>query len=397
MTAEADAPRRVRLDHNATTPLRPEARAALLEALDEGGNASSVHEAGRRARARVDEARERVAAALGVHEDEVVFTSGGTESNNLAIHGALADGVQGGLVTSAIEHASVLGPARRQAERGRALSLVGVDAAGRTDPEEVLALVAELAMRGGCALVSLAAANNEIGTLGPLEAVGAGLSALEPGRPRLHTDAVQALGRVPLDLAAMGADLASFSAHKVGGPVGVGVLFRRRGVSLASLFDGGEQEDGLRPGTENVAGIWAAARAIELAAAEQASYAARTRELATALWEGLRAALPDARLVGPPIDSAERLPNTIGVSLAGIDGRVLVTRLDLAGLETSAGSACASGSLEPSHVLVALGLDAERARAGLRLSLGRETTHADIRLAVDILRKTLAGADHCVT
>jgi len=381
--------KRVYLDHNATSPLRAEARALFDEVRDEcAGNASSVHAPGRRARARLDEARERVAAALHVKEDEVLFTSGGTESNNLALLGVLrarAGAARSGLVTTLVEHSSVLGPADALEAAGHPVVRIRVDACGRPLASDLSAAAAE--ERTG--LVSLMAANNEVGSLGPLAEVRAALDNLPAAaRPLLHTDAVQALGRLPLDLA--GVDLASFSAHKIGGPLGCGVLVRRGGTPLSGLFYGGGQEFDLRPGSENVPAIAAGALAIELAASEQEDYARRTRALATTLWEEVKRALPDASLVGPAIDD-ERLPNTITVSLPGVDGRVLVTRLDLDGLAVSAGSACASGSLEPSHVLLAMGRSREEARAGLRMSIGRETTLEDIHSAVETLGKTFAS------
>lgn len=384
--------KRAYLDHNATTPMRPEVRARLAE-LASGPplNASSVHASGRRARQLLDEARERVAGALGVLEDEIVFTGGGTEANNLAVMGAVrAAGPGAVLATTAVEHSSVLGPAAALEAEGHPVHRVPVDAEGRPAAEAVLKAAR------GARVLSVMAANNEVGALGPLAAIGAGLAELPPReRPVFHTDAVQALGRVPVELCAWRADLASFSAHKVGGPQGVGVLYRRKGTALLPLGHGGGQETGLRPGTENVAGIVAGALAVELAVLEQAELAARTRALSAALWHEVRVSLPSASLLGPAIDSAERLPNTLCLSIPGAEGRVLVTRLDLAGLEVSAGSACASGALEPSHVLTAMGLDEERARAGLRISLGRTTSEQDIHTAVDILRKTFLRARKC--
>lgn len=379
---------RVHLDHNATTPLRPEARARLLEVQDGlGGNPSSVHAAGRAARALLDDARERTAAALGVSEDEIVFTSGGTESDNLAVLGAVRASDRGrGLLTSAIEHSAVLGAADALAAEGRPVARLGVDREGRVDLDEL----ARRAAAPSVGLVSIHAANNEVGTVVPLDRLAAAVGTLGRARPRLHTDAVQALGRIPLPLREV--DLASFSAHKVGGPLGVGVLYRRRGVALAPLCHGGGQEGGLRPGTENVPGIAAAAVAIELAVAERAAYHARTLALARELWRGIVAAVPSARLAGPPLDAPDRLPNTLAVLLGGLDSRVLVARLDLEGLEASAGSACASGSIEPSHVLLAMGHPAELARGGLRLSLGRTTSSPDIHTAVEILSRTFGSA-----
>lgn len=377
----------VHLDHNATTPMRPEVRERLLEVLDSGAsNPSSLHGSGRRARQIIDEARERTAAALGVDEDEVLFTPGGTEANNLALFGSLPPGSP--LVTSAVEHSSVLEPARRLAEGGHAWRCADVDTAGLINPERVAALaLADPEARAG--LVSVMAANNEVGMVQPLQELGLRLRQGPGSPPLFHTDAVQALGRVDLRLHAWGVDLASFSAHKLGGPLGVGVLFRRAGVSLRPLLFGGGQEQGLRPGTENVPAIAAASLAFELAVQEREAFAERASRLARGLWRDLSEVLPGARLVGPPIDSAgERLPGTLNIVLPELDGKVLVTRLDLAGLEASAGSACASGSLEPSHVLRAMGFTEEHARAGLRLSVGRDTTLEDTQQAVDILRKT---------
>jgi cysteine desulfurase len=379
---------RVYLDHNATTRLRREVREAWLAALDEiGGNPSSSHTSGRRARHMLDQARERTAAALRVHEDEIVFTSGGTESNNLALLGSLRpSGSEAGLVTTAIEHSSVLAPARQLEREGHPLRVAPVDASGLVDMNNLL----ESAREPSCRLVSVMAANNEIGSCAPLAELGPALASL-PRRPVLHTDAVQALGRIALDLRAWNIDLASFSAHKLGGPVGVGVLFRRLDVALAPLFLGGEQEQGLRPGTENVAAIVGASVAIELACGERERFAEHARKLARVLWDEVESSLSRARLLGPPLDSTRRLPGTLNIVLPDSDGKVLVTHLDLQGLEVSAGSACASGSLEASHVLLALGLTEREARAGLRISIGRDTTLNDVRQAVDILRRTSAS------
>jgi len=381
--------KRVHLDHNATARLRPEVRELFLATLDElGGNPSSLHEAGRRARHRLDEARERASAALGVDEDELVFTSGGTESNNLAVLGAVRAADAGaGLVTSAVEHSSVLGPAERLEREGHPWRRAEVDETGLVSVERVIALTLE----AGASLVSIMTANNEVGILQPIAEITEQLANLPArARPLVHTDAVQALGRAELPLGASGVDLASFSVHKVGGPVGTGFLYRRKGTALEPLLFGGEQEGGVRPGTENVAGAVAASAALELALQERQEFTGRIGALARALWEDLRAAIPAARLLGPSIDDPRRLPGTLNVLLPGVDGKVLVTRLDLEGLEVSAGSACASGSLEPSHVLLAMGLAQEDARAGLRISIGRDTALVDVRQAVETLRRTLS-------
>jgi cysteine desulfurase len=393
-----DVMQRVHLDHNATTPMRPEVRSLLLERIDRlVGNPSSVHRSGREARAVLDEARERVAAALAVREDEILFTAGGTEAVNLGLLGAVhARGPSAGMVTSAIEHASVLGVLDHLERTGRPAQRIAVDREGVVDLEGLLACAADPRH----AVVSVQAANSEIGTLQPLREIGSRLQALGKSRPIFHTDAVQALGRIPVRLSEWGVDVAAFSAHKLGGPTGVGLLWRRTGVALSPTLHGGGQEAGLRPGTENAPAIAAAALAIELAVREQRDFAERTRRLSHSFWEQLRVVVPGVELNGPAIGTqasdARRLPNTIhftaprGAPQDGrnIDGRVLVARLDLEGLEVSSGSACASGSLEPSHVLLALGHTVERARAGLRVSLGRESSDEDVHTAVDILRRT---------
>lgn len=379
---------RVHLDFNATTPLRLEARAVFLEVLDSpAANPSSVHQSGRSARAVVDDARAQVADALGVDEDSVLFTSGGTESNNLALLGSI-EAMEGPvhLITTPVEHPAVLEPAHAAAERWKdrvRLSLLSVDAEGRPDLEELRGLAAE-----GPTLVSIIAANNEIGTVTPYEEVRAALGA----RADLiyHSDSVQILGKQPFELKDV--DLASFSAHKVGGPVGVGVLVRRGKTPISPRVFGGAQEATLRPGTENVAAIAAAACAIDLAVKEAEAFAKRAGELTERLWRGLRDAIPGIELNGPPLGDPRRLTNTLNVSAPLQEARTLVVRLDLEGLEVSAGSACASGSIEPSHVLSALGIDPKRAAAGIRISLGRSTDEGDIHSAVDKLRRTLGEA-----
>ncbi len=379
---------RVYLDHNSTTALRPEAREAWLEVVDDlSGNPSSLHAGGRRARDRIDLARERVALALGVHEDDIVFTSGGTESNNAALFGAMAAGAPGStFLTSVAEHSAVLEAADTLEARGYPVVRIGVDSSGAPRLDELEQALA----KGGVSLVSLTAANNEVGALTDLHGV-ARLLGRTHERPRLHIDAVQALGRIVLDLDGWGADFASFSAHKVGGPVGVGVLIRRRSTPFVPLVVGGGQERGLRAGTENTAGIVAASVAIELAVREREATAAHTSELVHHFWSEVATRLPGVQPIGPALD-APRLPNTLNVSFPDTDGKVLVTRLDLDGLAVSAGSACASGSIEPSHVLLAMGLGEDVARAGLRVSFGRTNNRADSARAVEILVKALRSA-----
>jgi cysteine desulfurase len=336
----------------------------------------------------LDDARERAAGGPRVHEDDLVFTSGGTEANNLAVArraGAAGPGAAK-LVTTAVEHSSVLEPARRsRAMPADPCDVVGVDRRGPARPRG-----ARRRARHRARLVSVMAANNEIGTLAPLaqlvaaasrrSAAPARVSTPTPCRRSARIRSARGMGRRPREPL----------GHKLGAPVGVGVLVRRKGVEpLAPLVRGGGQENGVRPGTENVAGIVASALAIELAVREREALATRLEALSHGLWRELHAALPKLQLVGPALGEAGRLPGTLNVLAPHVDGKVLVTRLDLAGLEVSAGSACASGSLEPSHVLLALGFARDEARAALRLSFGRSNTLEDVHNTVEILRRTL--------
>ena len=388
MTDEArEGAPRVRLDHNATTPLRPEVGRLWQELTSRGlGNPSGLHTSGRAARDVIDQAREKVAAALGVHEEEVIFTASGTEANNVALFGRAAtldpDRV---ILAGPTEHPSVHEPVERLAAEGRTVKRLAVDRSGLVNPEQV-AFLLESAPVG---LVTLQLANNEVGTVQPMAEL-AGLLQPRGQGPTLHVDAVQALGRLPLDLSGEleRVDLVSLSMHKVGGPLGVGILVRRKGTPLTSPLLGGGQEDGLRPGTESAPAIGAAALAVELAVRDQEQQERGLRELATELWRGLSAGLPGVQLLGPPIEAAaKRLPNTLTLLVDGADGRMLVTRLDMLGLECSAGSACSSGAVEASHVLMAMGFDEVAARGGLRLSLGRNTSRSDCKRALDVLVK----------
>jgi cysteine desulfurase len=378
----------VYLDHNATSPMREEALLALMEtARALAGNPSSLHRAGRMARDWLDQARERIARALAVGESEILFTSGGTEANNLALFGTLRAarraGRPSGMVTTAVEHSSVLETARQLEREGHQVVVLPVGPNGLPSTDSI----SRSASEPGCGLVSFMAANNELGTRMPLWQIRDILAGAGTERPIFHIDAVQALGKSPLALREWGVDLASFSAHKVGGPAGFGVLYKRAGVELQPLLYGGGQEEGLRPGTENVPAAVAASVAIELAVQEREALEEKCTELEHQLWESISNAIPGALLAGPPLGDPARQPGTLNVVFPHEDGKVLVTRLDLAGLEVSAGSACASGSIEPSHVLLALGFDEDAARAGLRFSLGRTTTRAEIQQAVDTLRR----------
>ncbi len=359
------------LDYNATAPLRPEVRAAFLDALDVFGNASSVHWAGREAKKHLERARTTVAARLGRKPSEVVFTSGGSEADNLALRAAAG----GRLITSAIEHPAVARAAEREAP-GAAI-VVGARPDGTVD----CAALAEALRAAPTALVSVMAVNNETGVIQPLDEVRALASA---HGARLHVDAVQAAGRVPLPL---DADLITLSGHKLGAPKGVGVLATRATIPLPPLVVGGAQERGLRAGTEPVAHAVAFARALELALDGQASEAARLGELQRALEEALAAL--GARIVGT---SAARVTNTTLALFAGTEAETVLHALDLEGVAVSSGSACASGSLEPSPVLTAMGLPPSEALSAVRFSTGWASTSADITRAIEVLPVVLARA-----
>ncbi|MBP1684468.1 MAG: cysteine desulfurase [Deltaproteobacteria bacterium] len=359
-------------DHNATTPLRQEVLEAMGPFLhDDFGNASSAHALGARARQAVEQARAHVARLIGAQPSEVVFTSGGTESNNLAILGVAAEVGRSTILSTPIEHASVREPVQALREHGYTVQMLGVDPVGRVDPSEL-----ETLLDGGpAALVSVGWANNEIGTIQPIDAIGPLCRARQV---LVHVDAVQAAGKVPVHV--RGADLLSLSAHKLGGPKGVGALYVRRGVALRPLMLGGGQERGWRPGTENVAGIVGMGEACRLAAAELTAFAAASRVLRDGLWFGIEDAIPDVRRNGP--GEMDCLPNTLNVSFEGIRGEALVAALDLEGVAVSSGSACAAGAGEPSHVLLALGRGRMAARDGVRFSLGRTSTAHEIEQVV---------------
>ena len=369
---------RIYLDHNASAPLRPEVREAMLAVLGPPGNPSSAHREGAQARSRLETARAEVAALLGAVPAEIVFTSGATEANNLALRGVLQAGE--GLVTTAIEHASVLETARDLASGGTPLTVIGVDGDGRLDAAAFLAACAPPVR-----LASVGLANGEVGIVLPVGEIAA---ALRPSGVLVHTDAAQAAGRLPLDVARLGVDLLSLSAHKLGGPAGVGALWVRKGVRLHAQLTGGGQERARRAGTENLPAIVGFGVAARLARADQARQAASTAALAERLWEGLRGRMPDVVRNGPA--TGPRLPNTLNVSFPGTSGESLCILLDLEGIAASVGSACAAGAAEPSHVLRAMGRDADAARSALRLSLGPETTAADVDHVVAVLPRLVA-------
>jgi len=360
---------RIYFDHAATTPLRDEALEAMLPYFSAAGfNASSLHAEGRAARAGLDDARERVARALGARPREIVFTGSGSESDNLAILGAARASRGANHVVSAVtEHPAVLAALDVLREDGWEVTLLPVDSEGRVDVDRFRA-----ALRPGTALASIMLANNELGTLQPV----AELAAIARRRGVLfHSDAVQAPGRVPLDVSSLGVDLLSLSGHKFYGPKGTGVLYVRAGTPLVPLVVGGGQEGGLRSGTENVAGIVGMATALELAVRELPVEAPRLAALRDRLEEALQRQVPEPRINGA---GAPRLPNISSVAVPGVDAASLLLRLDLEGFALSAGSACASGATLPSHVLAALGLPAWVAEGTIRFSLGRLTGEGEI-------------------
>ena len=369
--------RRVYFDHNATTPLPPEVLEAMTPYLtEEFGNASSIHSVGQRARAGVENARAQVAALLGARDKEIIFTSGGTEADNMAIRGVVgaSERPRRHVVTSAIEHHAVLNTCQALEAEGVAVTYVGVGRDGIIDPEDV-----RRALTPDTVLITIMHANNELGTVQPIAEIAR--IARERKIP-FHTDAVQSVGKIPVNVAELGVDLLSLSAHKLYGPKGVGALFIRRNLRLQPLMFGGHHERDRRPGTENVAGIVGLGAAAELALAHLAEESKRLAALRDSLEHRLLSAIPHCGLNGDP---ARRTPNTTNLHFDFIEGEPLVIALDLKGVAVSTGAACSSGAVEPSHVLTAIGLPPERARASLRFSLGRASAPADVDYVCQVL------------
>ncbi len=374
------------LDANATTPPHPRVLAAMSRALEAGfGNASSVHSVGQRARALLDTAREQCASALGCDARELIFTSGGTEADALAIHGAAAAALKAApragprVVTTSVEHPAVLGACASLARLGVETVRIGVDGEGRLD---LAALQAELA-HPGTLLCAAMAANNETGVLFPIDRIG---ELCRRAGVALHVDAVQAAGKLPLRLSDSPATYAAVSGHKLRGPQGAGLLWARRGAPLAPFQQGGHQEKGRRAGTENVAAAVGLGEALEVATAEMSSSSPRLAALRDRL-QGALAQIEGAQVHGA---GSPRVPNTLSISFAGCEGETLLVALDLAGVCVSTGSACSAGSLEPSPVLLAMGVPAERARAALRFSLWSNNTEAEIDQVAALLPPLVA-------
>ena len=369
---------RIYLDHNATTPVFPAAADAMAAALrDEFGNPSSVHHFGQRAKALIDQARSSVAALIGADPSEVVFTSGGTEADNFAIRGAaeaLEPSGRRHLIGTTIEHEAVLNTLKALGRRGWDVTLLPVGETGVVSPESLAA-----ALRQETAVVSVMHANNEIGTIQPIPELAR--LARERGA-YFHTDAVQSAGKIPIEVKALGVDLLSVSAHKFYGPKGIGAIWIRRGLRLLPIMTGGKHERNRRAGTENVAGIVGMGVAAEAARTKMAAEAARVGSLRDRLEAGILRAVPGTVVNG---GSSPRVPNTTNISFDRIEAESLLIALDLEGIAVSTGSACSSGTLEPSHVLKAMGFPAHRTQNSIRFSLGASTTADDVDRVIAVL------------
>jgi cysteine desulfurase len=369
---------RVYFDYNATTPLAPEVSDAVVRAMrDVFGNPSSIHHFGQQAKATLDEARSAVASLLHADPSEIVFTSGGTESDNLAIRGA-AEAIEPAgrrhLIASGIEHEAVLNTLRALARRGWRTTLLPADASGLVSPDRLREVI-----DADTALVSVMHANNEVGTIQPVAALAA--IAHEHGA-LMHTDAVQSVGKIPVDVRALGVDLLSLSAHKFNGPKGAGALWIKRGTRMQPTVTGGKHERNRRAGTENVAGIAGLGAAASLAAAKMTADAARVAALRDRLETGILRGVP-----GTAVNGARdaRVPNTTNISFERVEAESLLIALDLEGVAVSTGSACSSGTLEPSHVLKAMGLPAHRTQNSLRFSLGLFSTQEEVDRVIEVL------------
>jgi cysteine desulfurase len=378
-------PSPVYLDHAATTPVRPEVLEAMLPYLTEQtfGNPSSAHRFGRAARAGIEQARREVAAGVGAEPNQVIFTSGGTEADNLSVLGAALAardrGARMAVAVSATEHKAVLAAAHAVCHLGGSEHILPVDATGRVELDALDQALAE-----GPAVVSVMWVNNEVGTVQPVGEIAARCQA---AGVTFHTDAVQAFGKLPVSIHDLPCTLLTLSGHKLGAPKGIGALVVRDRKAIEAIIHGGGQQYGLRPGTENVAGAVALGRAVTLAAQEQGHEAERLEALRNTLAERLAAAVADVHVNGR---EGARAPHVLNLSVAGADSEALLMHLDLAGIAASSGSACTTGAVEPSHVLVAMGVPRELALGAIRFSLGRESTAADVDRVVEVMPAVVA-------
>jgi len=370
------------MDNNATTPLHPEVAKEMAASLELYGNPSSMHSFGRETRVKVEEARERVADFLDADTASVIFTGGGSESNNTALKLVTCTdstcvrcpATRKKIVTSVIEHPSVLNTVQKLESRGVPAKYISVDAEGKVDLNQLEAEVTD-----ECALVSIMMANNEVGTIQDIKKIA---EIAHRHGALVHTDAVQAVGKLPLSVRDLDVDFLSFSAHKLYGPKGVGVLYAREGAPFCTFIHGGHQEEGRRAGTLNTLGIIGLGKAVEIASREMSERELRVRNLKNRLKEGISSSIPDIHINGHPIDN---LAGTLNVSFRGAEGESILLYMDLEGIAVSTGSACASGSLDPSHVLLATGIDAVLAHGSIRFSLGGFNTEADVDYVVEKL------------
>ncbi len=368
---------RIYLDYAATTPIHPEVVKAMLpHFIDVFGNPSSIYSYGQEAKGAVEEARTKVAALIGARNEEIVFTSGGTEADNFALKGvAFANENKGNhIITSSIEHHAVMETCKFLERRGFSVTYLPVDEYGLVSPSDISRAITDKTI-----LISVMHANNEIGTIEPIAEIG---KITREAGIYFHTDAVQTVGHIPVDVDALGVDLLSISAHKLYGPKGVGALYIRKGTKLLPFMHGGEQERGRRGSTENTPGIVGFGKAIELVQQETAGEAERLTHLRDYLIKGLLERMDHIRLNGHPL---KRLPNNVNISVDFVEGESMILNLDLDGICASTGSACSSSNLEPSHILLAMGLSHEQAHGSLRFSLGKWTTEEEIERALETL------------
>ncbi|MBI3476080.1 MAG: cysteine desulfurase [Acidobacteria bacterium] len=370
--------RRIYLDNNATTPVLPEVLDAMRPFFtDHFGNPSSIHHHGQETRAAIEHARESVAKLLGCHTSEIVFTSGGTESDNLGIFGIAHSGDH--IITSTIEHHAVMNACKRLEKKGCEVTSVPVDARGQVDPDDV-----KRALRPNTKLITIMTANNETGVLQPVEEIG---KIAADADVYFHTDAVQAAGKIPIDVNQIACDLLTISGHKIHAPQGIGALYVRKGTKLEAMLYGGTHERQRRAGTENVPGIIGLGKAAELA---RAAFDRGDDRKMAALRDHLESTLRQIESTGTNGEGAPRVPNTANISFDGIEGEALVISLDLKGIAVSTGAACSSGAIEASHVLTAMGLRPHQARGSIRFSLGKQTTAEDVNYALSLVPETVA-------
>jgi cysteine desulfurase len=373
---------KVYFDHNATTPMHPEVKKEMIAAMEMFGNPSSMHSYGREARANVEDARRKVADFIGADEREIIFVGSGSEANNtvlsLFVCGTsqciAGSKMRSTIITTKIEHPCVLETSECLAHRGVRVKYLDVDRYGKIDLDQLAGMLGD-----DVGLVSVMMANNEIGTLQDIEAISAMVHA---SGALMHTDAVQAIGKVPVDVRKLGVDFLTISAHKIYGPKGVGALFVKKGIPYCPLIRGGHQELGRRAGTENTLGILGLGRAVEMRRFEMPEEEERMLHLKQTLRRGIEERIDDIYFNGHPTDA---LASTLNVSFTGVEGEAILLYLDLEGIAVSTGSACASGSLDPSHVLLATGVDAELAHGSIRFSMGRESSIQEVEYVLDVL------------